>query len=126
MIEIRYKNKAIGLLIRKISTGSLPQTKDKEPLQLITLKHPKGKYLVAHMHKPVKLQTGRVQECVIMRKGRVRMDLYGPDKKLFKKIILKAGDVFVLQNGGHSFHFLEDSEFIELKNGPRAESKVLI
>ncbi len=126
MIEICYKNKAIGLLIRKISTGSLPQTKDNEPLQLITIKHPKGKYLVAHMHKSVKLQTSRVQECVVMRKGRVRMDLYGSDKKWFKRVILRAGDVFILQNGGHSFSFLEDSEFIELKNGPRAESKVLI
>ncbi len=41
-------------------------------------------------------------------------------------IVLKVGDVFILQNGGHGFHFLEDSEFIEVKNGPKAESKILI
>lgn len=126
MTEIRYKNKIIGLLIRAIPNGSIPQTKAKEPLQLVTLKHSKGKQLAAHMHKPVKLQTKRVQECVFIRKGRIKMDLYGPNKKRFKKITLKVGDVFILQSGGHGFHFLEDSEFIELKNGPKVESKVLI
>ena len=126
MTEIRYKNKVVGLLLRAIPGGSVPQTKDEEPLQLITLKHPKGKLLVAHMHKPVALKTNRVQECVVVRKGRIRMSLFGPDKKMFKEIILKSGDVFILQNGGHSFYFLEDSEFIEVKNGPKCESRVLI
>ncbi len=126
MIKIRYKNKVIGLLIRAIPKGSIPHTEIEEPLQLVTLKHPKGKQLMAHTHKTVKLQTKCVQECVLVRKGRIRMDLYGPDKKLFKKIVLKAGDVFILQHGGHGFRFLEDSEFIEIKNGPKVESKVLI
>ncbi len=127
MIKIRYKNKVIGILIRAIRTGSLPQTAIEEPLQLITIKHPKGKHLVAHTNPPVNLKTISVQECVVMRKGKIRMNLYGTDDKFFKSIILKSGDTFILQRGGHSFDFLEDSEFIEVKNGPKKwKTKILI
>jgi len=127
MIRIRYKNKTIGILIRAIKRGSLPQTAVEEPLQLITIKHPKGKHLLAHTNEPVMLRADCVQEALVMRKGRVRMNLYGPDSKLFKKIILNPGDAFLLQRGGHSFDFLEDSEFIEIKNGPKIwKSKILI
>ena len=107
--------------------GSLPQTAIKEPLQLITIKHPKGKHLVAHTNPPVELKTIGVQECVVMRKGKIRMNLYSTDDKLFKSIILRPGDAFILQKGGHSFDFLEDSEFIEVKNGPKKwKTKILI
>ena len=88
MIRIRYKNKTIGILIRAIKRGSLPQTAVEEPLQLITIKHPKGKHLLAHTNEPVMLRADCVQEALVMRKGRVRMNLYGPDSKLFKKIFL--------------------------------------
>lgn len=127
MQEIRYKNQTIGILIRAIKTGSLPQTSIEEPLQLITIKHPKGKHLVAHTSEPILLRSNCVQEALVMRKGKVRMNLYGPDNKFFKKIILKQGDAFLLQKGGHSFDFLEDSEFIEIKNGPKIwKTKILI
>lgn len=126
MQEILYKNKVVGILVRTIKSGSLPVTNGKEPLQLVTLKHPKGKYLVAHTHKPVRRQTATMQECLIVKKGKIRVDLYGPDKKLFKKIILKTGDFFLLQNGGIGIHMLEGSECIEAKNGPFIEDKILI
>jgi len=127
MQKIRYKNQTIGILIRAIGRGSLPQTDIGEPLQLITIKHPKGKHLVAHTNPPVKLVITRVQEGLVMRKGRVKMNLYGTDDKFFKSIILKPGDAFILQKGGHSFDFLEDSEFIEVKNGPKKwKTKILI
>ncbi|MEK7151436.1 MAG: hypothetical protein AAB784_01830 [Patescibacteria group bacterium] len=127
MQKIRYKNQTIGILVRAISRGSLPQTAVKEPLQLITIKHSKGKHLVAHTNPPVVLNNHSVQEGLVMRKGKIRMNLYGPDEKLFKKIILKPGDAFILQKGGHSFDFLEDSEFIEIKNGPKIwKTKILI
>ena len=127
MQKIRYKKEVIGILIRAVSKGSLPQTDIKEPLQLITIKHPKGKHLVAHTNPPVSLMTDNVQECVVMRKGKIKMNLYGTDDKYFRSITLRPGDAFLLQKGGHSFDFLEDSEFIEIKNGPKKwKTKILI
>lgn len=123
---IKNKKTIIGILVRNIKPGSLPVTDGKEPLQVVTLKHPKGKYLAAHTHRPVQRKTERMQECLLVKKGRVKIDLYGPNKKLFKKIIMKVGDFMILQNGGIGIHMLENSECVELKNGPFVEDKILI
>ena len=125
-MEIKYKNKLVAIFLGKFPQGSIPQTDGKEPLQLVTLKHPKGKYLLAHTHKPTPRKTAKMQECIMVRKGEIKVDLYGPDKKMFKKINMKVGDLLILLNGGYGIHILEDAEMIELKNGPFVEDKVLI
>src|SRR3989344_3703836 len=125
-MNIRYKNKLVAIFLGRFPNGSIPQTDGKEPLQLVTLKHSKGKYLVAHAHKPTKRQTDKMQECLIVKKGKIKIDLYGPDKKMFKKVVMKTGDLLILLNGGIGIHILEDAEIIELKNGPFIEDKVLL
>ncbi|OGN01559.1 MAG: hypothetical protein A3G51_02785 [Candidatus Yanofskybacteria bacterium RIFCSPLOWO2_12_FULL_43_11b] len=126
MSDILYKNKLVAIFLNRLPGGSIPQTEGKEPLQLVTLKHPKGKYLVAHAHKPTKRQTEKMQECLIVKKGKIKADLYGPDKKMFKKVIMKTGDLLLVLNGGIGIHILEDAEILELKNGPFVEDKILI
>lgn len=126
MTNILYKNKLVAIVLRHFPKGSIPQTDGKEPLQLVTLKHPKGKYLLAHTHKPTPRQTEKMQECLIIKKGKIRVDLYGSDKKMFKKITLKTGDLLLLVDGGYGIHVLDDAEMIELKNGPFIEDKVLL
>jgi hypothetical protein len=126
MKKILYKNKLVGIFLRTIKKGSLPITDGKEPLQMVTLKHLRGKYLLAHTHKPTPRYTKSMQECLIVKKGKIRIDLYGPDKKMFKKISMREGDSFLLMNGGYGIHFLEDAELLELKNGPFIEDKILL
>lgn len=123
---IQYNKIVVGIKISSIKKGSLPQTQPDEPLQLVTLKHPKGAYLLAHMHTPKKRTTNNLQECLIVKKGKILIDLYSPNKILFKKVTLQSGDIFILQNGGYGIHLLENSELIELKNGPFLEDKILI
>ena len=62
----------------------------------------------------------------MVRKGKLKVDLYGPDKKLFKKIFLNPGQVLIVMNGGIGIHVMQDAEFFEFKNGPFKEDKVLI
>ena len=125
-MDIKYKNKLVAIVLGKFPNGSIPQTDGKEPLQLVTLKHSKGKYLSAHTHKPTSRTTAKMQECIIVKKGKIKVDLYGPDQKMFKKVILKTGDLLILLNGGYGIHILEDAELIELKNGPFVEDKILL
>ena len=42
------------------------------------------------------------------------------DKTYFNSKILEEGDVILLSFGGHGFEMLEDSEIIEVKQGPFA------
>jgi len=126
MEKIFYKNKLIGWRARILPAGSTPLTDGKEPLQVVALRHKKGSYLKAHTHRPLKRITSCLQECLVVKNGRVKLDLYGPDKKLFKFIYLSAGDFFVLMRGGIGIHILKDAEMIEIKNGPFKEDKILI
>ena len=126
MEKFFYKKKLVGVRIAVMSSGSTPATNEKEPLQLLTLKHPRGTYLKAHIHLPRKRVTSRLQECWVVRKGKVRLDLYGPDKRFFKYIFLKEGQAFILISGGIALHVLDDTEIFEVKNGPFKEDKVLI
>lgn len=126
MDKIFYKNKLVGFRLRVLSKGSIPITDGSEPLQVVTLKHPKGVYLKAHMHAPRKRQTASLQECLIIKKGKVKLDLYGPDKKFLKYIYLSAGELFLLMGGGIGIHVIKNAEMIEVKNGPFKEDKVLI
>lgn len=126
MDQIFYHDLLIGLKISILDKGSIPITTEDQPLQLVTLKHPKGAYLKAHLHSPTKRITQRLQECLIVKKGKIKIDLYTPDKEFIKYIYLTEGQVFILANGGYGIHILQDCELIEIKNGPFKEDKVLI
>jgi len=116
----------MGIKIRGVPKGSIPRTPKDWALQLVTLKHPKGTRLAAHYHQPKKRQTARLQEFLFVKRGKVRLDLYGPDIEYFKKIYLTAGQGYLTVDGGFGIQFLLNSELFELKNGPFVEDKVTI
>ena len=122
MDKIFHKGKLIGIKITKMDRLTNPLTDPKEPMQFLTLKHPKGAYLKAHYHSSVKLIASHVQECLFLKKGRVRLDIYGPrpvrKNKYIKYVYLSPGDAFIILNGGYGITMLKDSELYEVKNGP--------
>lgn len=126
MEKIIYNNILIAIRFKKFKQGAIPLTSPHEPLQLLVHKRPAGKYTPAHLHEPKKRVTEKLQECLVVMKGKIKIDLYDPDKKFFKYLYLSVGEVIILMNGGHAVHLLQDSEIIEIKNGPFVEDKVLI
>lgn len=126
MDEFSYQGKVVAFRLKTIPDGSKPITPDDQPLQLVTLKHPKGTELKAHMHTPVQRVTEKLQECLFLRKGKLKVDLYARDKTLFESVTLEAGEALFLLDCGIGIQMLEDSEAMEFKNGPFAEDKVLI
>jgi len=126
MDDFFCNNILIGVRVSIFKNGSIPITEKKEPLQVLALKHKKDSCIEPHMHVSKKRVSNRLQECLIVKKGKIKLDLFGPDKKKFKSIHLKQGELFILLRGGYSISFLEDSEIFELKNGPFIDDKVLI
>lgn len=117
----------MGIKISQLPLGSTPATDPRLPLQLVTLKHPKGNLLKAHLHKKRRLVSNISETCFVVKSGKIRLDLYSPDKIFFKYIVLKEGQIFITANGsGHSIKMLEDAEVLEIKNGPFEEDKILI
>lgn len=126
MEKIIYKQTLIAIRVKKLKNGALPLTDPFEPLQVLAHKRKAGKYTKAHLHRPKKRVTGKLHECLVVIKGKIKIDLYGPDKKYFKSVYLSPRQVIIFMNGGHAVHILEDAELIEVKNGPFVEDKVLL
>jgi mannose-6-phosphate isomerase-like protein (cupin superfamily) len=53
----------------------------------------------------------------------MKVNFYDEDDAYFTSRELKTGDVILLASGGHGFEFLEETELIEVKQGPYAGDK---
>ena len=126
MDKLLYKKELLGIRIRKLKKGTNPISDENATLQVMSLNFKKGHDVSAHFHEPVQRVTQTLQECIVVLRGKVRVDLYGNGKKVLKKVTIKAGEAFVTMSGGHSVHFLEDSEILETKNGPFVYDKISI
>jgi mannose-6-phosphate isomerase-like protein (cupin superfamily) len=88
--------------------------------QLAYMNRPKNYIIPPHVHNPVQRDVHFTQEVLVIKKGKVRVDFYDDNKNYLESKILYQGDVILLAFGGHGFEMLEDSEIIEVKQGPYA------
>lgn len=121
MIEnIIYKEKLLSVIIRSnySSSGIEFFTPDDFSQQLAYMNRAKEYVIPPHLHNTVQRDVHYTQEVLVIRKGKVRVDYYNDDKEYIESKILNKGDVVLLAYGGHGFEILEDSEIIEIKQGP--------
>ncbi len=88
--------------------------------QLAYMKRPKDYLIPPHIHNAVPREVLYTKEVLFIKSGKVRVDFYDDDKVYLKSSILEQGDVILLAFGGHGFYMLEESEIIEVKQGPYA------
>uniref|UniRef100_A0A7V3N548 Cupin domain-containing protein n=1 Tax=candidate division CPR3 bacterium TaxID=2268181 RepID=A0A7V3N548_UNCC3 len=118
--KIKDEEKLIAIILRsnhhsdKIEFFSPPDFSQ----QLGYLPHKKGNIIPAHFHKEVHRKVTVTQEVLFIRKGRVLVNFYSTDQKFIASRELGPGDVLFLCSGGHGFKILEDTEMIEVKQGP--------
>ncbi len=93
-------------------------TPNELTLQMGYMKYPTGYRILPHVHKYVPRQIGYTLEAVMVKSGKVRVDLYTDDKVFIRNIDLVRGDVILFVSGGHGFQFLEEGELVEIKQGP--------
>lgn len=86
--------------------------------QVAYISHGKGKCIEPHLHNPVLRSVQFTHEVLILRKGKLRVDLYGEDQAYVTSRMLHSGDTIVLMHGGHGFEVIEDLEMLEVKQGP--------
>lgn len=93
--------------------------------QMAQMKRPIGYEIPPHVHLPVPRSVVYTLEALFIRKGRVLVDFYNniSEKKIIGQTILKTGDVILLVAGGHGFTMLEETDMIEIKQGPYAGDK---
>lgn len=124
MEKILHNGKLVALKISAFADGSIPMTSSEEALQVLTLKHPKGRLVAPHIHKPHKRETNILQECLVVIIGKLRVSFFDEeDRTSVTQIDLISGETCIILAGPHSVEFLEDSEVIEIKNGPFFDDK---
>ena len=123
--NIIFKNIQYAIIIRNNYTedGIHFFTPDEFSQQLAFMKHPVGKKIIPHVHCPVQREVHFTKEVLFIRKGKIRVDFYTNEQEYLESYILTTGDVILLSEGGHGFEILEETEMIEVKQGPYAGEK---
>ena len=80
--------------------------------------YPAGGEIQRHVHRPLSRHLIGTSEVLIVRRGRCEIDIYNDDRQLVATRELREGDVMLMVGGGHGFHMLEDTVFLEVKQGP--------
>jgi len=118
--EIKHNGKVIAIIVRSnYTSGNVVFFSPPDfSQQLGYLPHKKGSIIKSHIHKQVDRKIILTQEVLFIKKGRILVNLYTEDKKYITSRELSTGDVVFLCSGGHGFKMLEDTEMIEVKQGP--------
>jgi len=121
MIErILHNELLLGIILRVsfVKDGIEFFTSDDSSQQLGYMNRPEGYVIPPHRHNIVRRDVHLTQEVLFIRSGKVRVDFFDNDQNYVESTILHAGDVILLADGGHGFKMLEQSEIIEVKQGP--------
>lgn len=88
--------------------------------QIGYMNRPAGHVIPPHVHNPVVREVQYTKEVLFIKSGRLRVDFYSESQEYLESTILETGDVVLLAYGGHGFEMLEQTEIIEVKQGPYA------
>ncbi len=83
--------------------------------------YPAGGEVQRHLHLPLERHIVGTSEVLLVRKGRCTLDVYDDAKDLVASREVSAGDLVLMVGGGHGFRMLEDTLFLEVKQGPYLE-----
>lgn len=118
--QIMFRGKVLAIILPNSyePEGIEFVTDPGNTIQLAAMRHKEGHLIKPHVHNPVKRNVLYTQEALIVRRGRVRVDLFSAEREYAESHILSAGDVVLLVEGGHGFEVLEDLDMVEIKQGP--------
>lgn len=89
--------------------------------QLGYMNRPKGYIIQPHTHKKVEQIVIPTHEVLYIKSGRVKIILYNNTGSFVEECTLGSGDVILLASGGHSLEMIENSEIVEIKQGPYSD-----
>lgn len=121
MIEqLNNNGEILGIIIRANyhKDGISFFTPGEYSQQLGYMNRPKEYVIEPHVHNLVERKVDLTQEVLVVRSGKVRVDFYDDNRNYLESRILQTGDIILLAHGGHGFKMLEDTEMVEVKQGP--------
>jgi len=80
--------------------------------------YPRGGEIQRHVHRPLERHLIGTSEVIVVRQGRCEIDIFNNQRQLVATEQLREGDILLMVDGGHGFRMLEDTVFLEIKQGP--------
>ena len=95
-------------------------SKDEEFIQVGVWGHyEKDKELKAHIHNTVERMANRTYEALYVIKGALEAVIYDMDETPVETLQVRQGEILVLLESGHGYFIKEeDTNVLEIKNGP--------
>lgn len=120
MERIEKDGKPLSFIIR---TAKAPEkttflTPPEFKQQVGFVVYAKGGEVVRHTHRSIQRQLVGTSEVLVVQKGRCLADIYDDERNLVATRELSQGDLLLMVGGGHGFRMLEDTVFLEIKQGP--------
>ena len=118
--NIEFNNEVLAIIISPNyeKKGIEFYTPDEYSQQVGYMNRDKNYVIEPHVHLRQSRNINYTNEVLIVKKGKVKVDFYTDLKEFIKSEIIKTGDLILLIKGGHGFEFLEESQIIEIKQGP--------
>lgn len=118
--EIKHNERLIAIILRASYTSdkTIFFSPSAFSQQLGYIVYKKDGMIKAHTHKAVLKKVTVTQEVLFIKKGKIVVNFYDNEKKYLTSRELNIGDIIFLCSGGHGFKMLEDTEMVEVKQGP--------
>jgi hypothetical protein len=77
-----------------------------------------GSEIQRHEHSRLERSILGSSECLLVRQGLSEVTIYNRSREEVCRRMVREGDILLLVDGGHHFRQIEDTVFIEIKQGP--------
>lgn len=113
----------LALVIDVASTSENKEfhTSNDLNFQIGTFNLDKGEVLQRHVHLENSRTINNTSEVLIVLKGSIMIEIYDSSKNFVDKVKVASDQIISFFQGGHSFEVLDDTKFIEIKQGPYNE-----
>ncbi len=112
VVRANYKNKQVDFF-----------TDNDNEFQMGMFTRSAGYQVAPHKHVCSSFQISSVQEYILIKSGKLRMEFFTDDGVKIDEVTLTTGDSVLTMTGGHSITFLEETSILEIKQGPYSENK---
>lgn len=121
---IKDKNENILALFifgNDVSEGKKFITDDETEFQLASFLLNKDEVIEKHFHPNQNRNIKNTSEVLVLLDGSIEVTIYDDNLELIASQTINSGDTVALMSGGHGLKLLEESKFIEVKQGPYDE-----
>ena len=96
-------------------------TENKQEMQIASFNLKKGTEILNHYHPEQERKITSTSEVITVIKGSLKVNIFDNDLNLVHSQMINSGETVALFSGGHGIEVMEDTKFIESKQGPYLE-----